>query len=113
MIANEANTLSRRAFLSASGALVVALAAPAEFARADLIERSIIRKDKLSSYISIERDGTVVAYYGKIDGGQGLESAIAQLGAHGGEHLSVFGYAVGHISIIPEIWDKSRGLRST
>ena len=32
MIAIEATALSRRAFLSASGALVVALAAPAEFA---------------------------------------------------------------------------------
>jgi nicotinate dehydrogenase subunit B len=79
MNAMEATTLSRRAFLSASGALVVALAAPAEFARADSLDRSIVRPDKLSSYISIERDGTVVAYYGKIDGGQGLESAIAQL----------------------------------
>jgi CO/xanthine dehydrogenase Mo-binding subunit len=79
MITNDAITLSRRAFLSASGALVVALAAPADFARADLAERSIIRKDKLSSYISVEPDGSVVAYYGKIDGGQGLESAIAQL----------------------------------
>ena len=79
MITNDAIALSRRAFLSASGALVVALTAPAEFARADLIERSIVKKDKLSSYISIERDGSVVAYYGKIDGGQGLESAIAQL----------------------------------
>jgi len=81
MNAMEATTLSRRAFLSASGALVVALAAPAEFALAqeNRIDRSIVRPDKLSSYIAIERDGTVVAYYGKIDGGQGLESAIAQL----------------------------------
>jgi CO/xanthine dehydrogenase Mo-binding subunit len=36
-------------------------------------------REKLSSYISIERDGTVVAYYGKIDGGQGLETSVAQL----------------------------------
>jgi CO/xanthine dehydrogenase Mo-binding subunit len=81
MIANDRTALSRRAFLSASGALVVALAAPAELARAasDSIDRSIVRPDKLSSYISIDRDGIVTAYYGKIDGGQGLESAIAQL----------------------------------
>ena len=59
MIANAAPALSRRAFLSASGALVVALAAPAEFAKADLVDRSIVRPDKLSSFISIERDGTV------------------------------------------------------
>jgi hypothetical protein len=37
------------------------------------------RPEKLSSYIAIERDGTVVAYYGKIDGGQGLETSVAQL----------------------------------
>jgi nicotinate dehydrogenase subunit B len=81
MIANQATALSRRAFLSASGALVVTLAAPAEFAAAQgkPIDRSIVRPDKLSSYISIDPDGTVIAYYGKIDGGQGLESAIAQL----------------------------------
>jgi nicotinate dehydrogenase subunit B len=82
MIASDMNTLSRRAFLSATGALVVALAAPAELAAA--VERrpfgrSVVRPDKLSSYISIDPDGTVVAYYGKIDGGQGLETSIAQL----------------------------------
>ena len=38
-----------------------------------------MRPDKLSSYISIDTDGTVIAYYGKIDGGQGLETAIAQM----------------------------------
>jgi len=82
MIANEMNALSRRAFLSATGALVVALAAPAEFADAAETRpfgRSVVRPDKLSSYISIDPDGTVVAYYGKIDGGQGLETAIGQL----------------------------------
>ena len=35
--------------------------------------------DQLSSYITIEADGTVVAYYGKIDGGQGLGTSIAQM----------------------------------
>jgi nicotinate dehydrogenase subunit B len=82
MIANQANALSRRAFLSATGALVVALVAPAELAGAAETRpfgRSVVRPDKLSSYISIDPDGTVVAYYGKIDGGQGLETSIAQL----------------------------------
>src|SRR5258708_3014193 len=32
-----------------------------------------------SAYITIDADGTVVAYYGKIDGGQGLGTAIAQM----------------------------------
>src|ERR1022692_3064933 len=82
MIANQTNALSRRAFLSATGALVVALVAPAKSADAAAprpFGRSVVRPDKLSSYISIDPDGTVVAYYGKIDGGQGLETSIAQL----------------------------------
>jgi nicotinate dehydrogenase subunit B len=35
--------------------------------------------DQLDSYITIDADGTVVAYCGKIDGGQGLGTAIAQM----------------------------------
>ncbi len=59
---------------------MVALVAPAEFAEAAAkVLASGPAPDKLSSYISIDRDGTVIAYYGKIDGGQGLETAIAQL----------------------------------
>src|SRR5580692_5897293 len=82
MMANQTNALSRRAFLSATGALVVALVAPAECADAAanvLAARPPVTPDKLSSYISIDPAGTVIAYYGKIDGGQGLETAIAQL----------------------------------
>src|ERR1700687_3671335 len=76
--------LSRRTFLSATGALVVAVATPAEFAKAaaaanGLATRPPVSPSTLSSYIAIEPDGTVVAYYGKIDGGQGLETSIAQL----------------------------------
>ena len=69
------NHLSRRAFLSSTGALVVALAAPADWAEAaanGAATRPPLKPDQLSSYITIEPDGTVVAYYGKIDGGQGL-----------------------------------------
>ena len=82
----EANALSRRTFLSATGALVVAIATPAEFARGasvgaanGVVKRPPVTPGALSSYICIEPDGTVVAYYGKIDGGQGLETSIAQL----------------------------------
>ena len=38
-----------------------------------------LEPDRLDSYIAIEKDGTVTAYYGKIDGGQGLETSIAQM----------------------------------
>jgi nicotinate dehydrogenase subunit B len=84
MIDNQATTteLNRRAFLSATGALVVSLAAPADFAAAatnGAATRPPLKGDQLSSYVTIDADGTVVAYYGKIDGGQGLETAIAQM----------------------------------
>src|ERR1051326_6343187 len=81
---DQLDSLSRRAFLSSTGALIVAIATPAEWAEAAFAEGETaaaagIARDKLSSYISIERDGTVVAHYGKIDGGQGLETSVAQL----------------------------------
>ncbi|MBX9776735.1 MAG: molybdopterin-dependent oxidoreductase [Xanthobacteraceae bacterium] len=74
-------TVNRRAFLTSTGALVVTLAS-AEFAEAShptVTARPPLKGDQLSSYITIEPDGTVVAYYGKIDGGQGLGTAIAQM----------------------------------
>src|SRR5215468_9425137 len=74
--------LSRRAFLSTSGALVVTFVAPADWADAatnGVTTRPPLKGDQLSSYVTIDPDGTVVAYYGKIDGGQGLGTAIAQM----------------------------------
>ena len=77
--------LDRRAFLAASGALVVTLATsaelapPAQAAPAGVATRPPLTGDQLSSYLSIEPDGTVLAYYGKIDGGQGLGTSIAQM----------------------------------
>src|SRR5579862_4041661 len=74
--------LDRRAFLASTGALVVTLAAPTEPAQAALngeAKRPPLKGDQLSSYITIEADGTVIAYYGKIDGGQGLGTSIAQM----------------------------------
>src|SRR3954466_14088491 len=43
------------------------------------LTRPPVKGDQLDSYITIDADGTVVAYYGKIDGGQGLGTAIAQM----------------------------------
>ena len=82
MNTSQAN-LSRRAFLSATGALVVTLGAAADWAGAAnngaAAARPPLKGDQLSSYITIDADGVVVAYYGKIDGGQGLGTAIAQM----------------------------------
>jgi len=83
--ANGTSNLSRRAFLVASGALVVAIGAPADLALAadagpnTLAVRPPVSSGTLSSYISIEPDGTVVGYYGKIESGQGLETSISQV----------------------------------
>jgi len=74
--------LSRRAFLSTTGALVVSLAAAGEWSEAaanTLPTRPPLTGDQISSYITIEPDGSVIAYYGKIDGGQGLGTSIAQM----------------------------------
>src|SRR5438477_9404134 len=82
MLEYELNEFGRRAFLTSAGVLVVAIATPAEWVSAaqfDSAAAAGVRPGKLSSYIAIERDGTVVAYYGKIDGGQGLETSVAQL----------------------------------
>ncbi len=82
----EFDALSRRAFLTSTGALVVALATPAELADAaaataanGVATRPAVAPGNLSSFIAVDRDGTVVAYYGKIDGGQGLETSISQM----------------------------------
>jgi nicotinate dehydrogenase subunit B len=71
--------LSRRAFISSTGAVVVALAT-ADWAAAATGETAPpLKPDRLDSYIAIEKDGSITAYYGKIDGGQGLGTSIAQM----------------------------------
>jgi len=73
--------VDRRAFLTSTGALLVTLAAPPAWGDAanGVAARPPLKGDRLDSYITIDADGTVVAYYGKIDGGQGLGTAIAQM----------------------------------
>jgi nicotinate dehydrogenase subunit B len=82
----DALPLDRRAFLASSGALVVTLATSglgsmelAQAAPNGTATRPPLTGDQLSSYITIEADGSVIAYYGKIDGGQGLGTSIAQM----------------------------------
>ena len=74
--------LTRRAFLLASGALIVGVASSldaAEAAAALSSRKPPLTPDQLDSYLAIEPDGTIVVFYGRIDGGQGLETSIAQM----------------------------------
>jgi nicotinate dehydrogenase subunit B len=73
--------LSRRTFISSTGGLVVTLATAdwAVAATDEAASQPSLKPDRLDSYIAIEKDGTIAAYYGKIDGGQGLGTSIAQM----------------------------------
>jgi CO/xanthine dehydrogenase Mo-binding subunit len=79
---------SRRSLLKASGALVVSIGMPvgvetllamnSAFA-ATSATRPSLAPDQLSSYIAINADGTVSAFFGKMDMGQGLYVSIGQI----------------------------------
>ncbi|MEY3410184.1 MAG: Nicotinate dehydrogenase subunit, partial [Pseudomonadota bacterium] len=95
---------SRREFLSAAGALVVSVAGGG-FANQAMAQsagaagaagasaasavgttlasisaiKPALKADELDSWVAIQPDGNVVAYYGKVDLGQSLDVAIAQI----------------------------------
>jgi CO/xanthine dehydrogenase Mo-binding subunit len=71
--------------LKAGGALVVSVGTPLgfDFARADdTIVAGVkppLTPDQLSSFIAVNADGTIAAYFGKMDMGQGLFVAVGQI----------------------------------
>ena len=84
---------SRRAMLKSGGALVVSIGMPvsldtvlavseanaqgaSQFAAA---VKPALTPDQLSSYIAVNADGTVAAFFGKMDMGHGITVAIAQM----------------------------------
>jgi nicotinate dehydrogenase subunit B len=79
------SAISRRALLR-MGAIVVSIGAPlardalfaADAARAEGARPPLL-PNELSSYLAIDRDGTVTAFFGKMDMGHGLEVAIRQM----------------------------------
>jgi nicotinate dehydrogenase subunit B len=83
---------SRRAFLKGSGALIVGFSVASAAGRLGLAPEDAFAqaandpRARLDSWIAIAADGTVVAYTGKCELGQGLFTAQAQLVA---EELSV------------------------
>ncbi len=82
------NNISRRALLKGAGALVVSIGAPIgletvlgiseAFAQASGTKPPLT-PDQLSTYIAVNADGSVAAYFGKMDMGQGLFAAIGQI----------------------------------
>src|SRR5262249_59661909 len=82
----KTSAFSRRALLKGGGALVVSLGLPvsletvlginsahAQGARPPLVP------NELASYIAVNADGTVSAFFGKMDMGHGLFVAIGQI----------------------------------
>lgn len=77
---------SRREFLKGAGALVVCFGLSAQAMEAQREQRgtfgthpSHVNPDKLDSWIAVHGDGTVTAYTGKCDLGQGIFTAQTQL----------------------------------
>jgi CO/xanthine dehydrogenase Mo-binding subunit len=81
--------LSRRGFLKTSGALIVGFSVAGEFAEAQFGNAPVTGSpppNQVDSWIAIGADGSVTAYSGKEELGQGISTAQAQLVA---EELSV------------------------
>ncbi len=80
---------SRRAMLKTGGALVVSIGMPISLdtvlaiseanAQTATTTKPALTPDQLSSYIAVNADGTVAAYFGKMDMGHGLHVAIGQI----------------------------------
>ena len=68
--------LGRRAVLAGTGALVVSFGVPAAGAAEP---DAVVPPAQLDSYLAVNADGSVTAFFGKIDGGQGLDVAVAQI----------------------------------
>jgi CO/xanthine dehydrogenase Mo-binding subunit len=80
---------SRRAMLKTGGALVVSIGMPVSLdtvlavseanAQTGAAAKPPLTPDQLSSYIAVNADGTVAAFFGKMDMGHGLHVAIGQI----------------------------------
>ncbi len=79
------DTISRRDFLKASGSLLVSISLPGAAlsqsisTSATLQGKPALMPDQLDSWIAVLPDGSVTAYFGKMDMGQGVDVAIAQM----------------------------------
>jgi CO/xanthine dehydrogenase Mo-binding subunit len=83
---DKPSAFSRRALLKGAGALVVSVGSPLGLDALLAIDtahaqgaKPPLMPDQLSSYIAINADGTVSAFFGKMDMGHGLFVAIGQM----------------------------------
>src|SRR5262245_15414703 len=82
----KTSVFSRRSVLLGGGALVVSMGASISFDTVLGISTALaqgakppLTPDQLSSYIAVNADGTVSAFFGKMDMGHGLFVAIGQM----------------------------------
>jgi CO/xanthine dehydrogenase Mo-binding subunit len=73
--------INRRSLFKGAGALVISFGLPGSFAAAETgnAVKPLLAPDQLDSWLAIKADGSVVAYFGKMDMGQGVDVAIAQI----------------------------------
>jgi CO/xanthine dehydrogenase Mo-binding subunit len=76
--------LTRRGILKSAGALVISFTAMPGLAEAAAMTAGSAKPKpldptQLDSYLAVHRDGSVTAFFGKIDGGQGTDVGIAQI----------------------------------
>jgi nicotinate dehydrogenase subunit B len=71
--------MDRREFLKTSGALVVCFSLPPIEALAQAAGKPALVPTELDSWIAVLPDGRVNAFFGKMDMGQGLDVAVAQI----------------------------------
>jgi len=92
-------TISRRDFIKAGGALVVTLGVPGSaiaqrLAAIGAAPGKTVDAGEVDGFLAVHQDGSVTLYSGKVDLGQGLRIAIAQMAA---EEL---GIGVGRITLV-------------
>src|SRR5438270_4791591 len=71
--------MDRREFLKTTGALVVSFAAPMSEVMAQAAGKPPLVPGELDSWIAVLPNGQVQAFFGKMDMGQGLDVAVAQI----------------------------------
>jgi CO/xanthine dehydrogenase Mo-binding subunit len=74
-------SIDRRSLFKGTGALVVSIGIPGGFTAAEsgTAIKPPLAPDHLDSWLAVNADGDVVAYFGKMDMGQGVDVAIAQI----------------------------------